>query len=305
MSLSLARLDLTQIFCDVDDFYHQFEQRCDLETARLPWDGQPKKYQSRLSLSEVMTIVIAFHGSGYRTFKDFYKQKVLADWRDAFPDLVSYGRFVELMPWSFMALASFLSTRCFGKVTGISFIDSTPVTVCHVKRAKAHKTFKGLANWGKSSVGWYFGFKLHLIINEQGELLAATLTPGNTDDRKPVPEMTKNLVGKLFGDKGYISQTLFDSLFERGLALITKRRKNMKNSLMPLLDKLLLRKRPIIETVNDQLKNLCQIEHSRHRSPFNFLVNLVSGLIAYTYHPDKPSLDIPDDELKALTQAAF
>jgi hypothetical protein len=252
-----------------------------------------------------MTIVIAFHGSGYRTFKDFYQQTVLADWRDAFPNLVSYGRFVELMPWSFMPLVSFLNTCCFGKVTGISFIDSTSVAVCHIKRAKGHKTFKGLAGWGKSSVGWYFGFKLHLIINDCGELLAVSLTPGNTDDRKPVPDMTKDLVGKLFGDRGYISQALFESLFERGLELMTKRRKNMKNPLMPLLDKILLRKRPMIETVNDQLKNLCQIEHSRHRSPFNFLVNLVSGLIAYAYHPDKPSLDIPNDELKALPQAAF
>lgn len=305
MSLSLARLDLTQIFCDVDDFYREFEQLCERAIPRLPCDGQPKRYQSRLSISEVMTIVIAFHGSGYRTFKDFYTQKVLVDWRDAFPNLVSYGRFVELMPWSFMALACFLNRCCFGEVTGLSFIDSTPLSICHVKRAKANKTFKRFAGWGKSSVGWYFGFKLHLIINDQGELLAATLTPGNTDDRKPVPEMTKDLLGKLFGDRGYISQALFESLFERGLQLITKRRKNMKNALMPLLDKILLRKRSIIETVNDQLKNLCQIEHSRHRSPFNFLVNLVSGLIAYSYHPDKPSLDIPNHELKALPQAAF
>jgi len=305
MSLSLARLDLTQIFCDVDDFYREFEQFCERSVPRLPSDGESKSYQSRLSISEVMTIVIAFHGSGYRTFKDFYKQKVLADWQDAFPDLVSYGRFVELMPWSFMALVSFLNTRCLGEVTGISFIDSTSVAVCHIKRAKAHKTFKGLAGWGKSSVGWYFGFKLHLIINDGGELLAACLTPGNTDDRQPVANLTKNLVGKLFGDRGYISQDLFELLFERGLELITKRRKNMKNALMPLLDKILLRKRPIIETVNDQLKNLCQIEHSRHRSPFNFLVNLVSGLIAYAYHPDKPSLGILNHELKALPQAAF
>ena len=154
-------------------------------------------------------------------------------------------------------------------------------------------------------MGWYFGFKLHLINNDHGELLALALTPGNTDDRTPVPGMTQNLVGKLFGDRGYISQALFESLFERGLELITKRRKNMKNALVPLLDKILLRKRPIIETVNDQLKNICQIEHSRHRSPFNFLVNLVSGLIAYAYHPDKPSLGIPDDDLKALPLATF
>lgn len=305
MSLSLARLDLTQIFCDVDDFYREFERLCERAIPRLPCDGEAKRYQSRLSISEVMTIVIAFHGSGYRTFKDFYTQKVLVDWRDAFPNLVSYGRFVELMPWSFMALVGFLNTCCFGEVTGLSFIDSTPIAVCHIKRAKAHKTFKHFAGWGKSSVGWYFGFKLHLIINDQGELLAVTLTPGNTDDRKPVPEMTKDLLGKLFGDRGYISQALFEFLFERGLELITKRRKNMKNVLMPLLDKILLRKRSIIETVNDQLKNLCQIEHSRHRSPFNFLVNLVSGLIAYSYHPEKPSLGIPNDELKALPPAAF
>ncbi len=237
MSLSLACLDLTQIFCGVDDFYREFEQYCERDMARLPCDGQPKRYQSRLSISEVMTIVIAFHGSGYRTFKDFYKGKVLPDWREALPNWVSYGRFVELMPWSFMGLVA--------------------------------------------------------------------LTPGNTDDRKPVPELTKDLVGKLFGDCGYISQALFESLFERGLELITKRRKNMNNVLMPLLDKILLRKRPIIETVNDQLKNICQIEHSRHRSPFNFLVNLVSGLIAYAYHPNKPSLGIPNHELKALPQAAF
>ena len=305
MSLSLPRLDVTQLFCDVDDFYRDFERLCERNIARLPWDGQPKRYRSKLSISEVMTIVIAFHGSGYRTFKDFYKGKVLADWQAAFPNLVSYGRFVELMPWSFMALVSFLNTQCLGQVSGISFIDSTSDAVCHPKRAQAHKTFKGLAGWGKSSVGWYFGFKLHLIINEQGELLAVALTPGNTDDRQPVPEMSKNLIGKLFGDRGYVSQALFELLFERGLELISKRRKNMKNGLMSLLDKILLRKRPIIETVNDQLKNICQIEHSRHRSPFNFLVNLVSGLIAYAYHPDKPSLAIPDYELKALPPAAL
>jgi hypothetical protein len=136
MSRSLARLDLTQIFCDVDDFYPEFERFCERAVPGLPGDGELKSYQSGLSISEVMTIVIAFHGSGYRTFKDFYKQKVLADWRDAFPHLVSYGRFVELMPWSLMDLVSFLNTRCLGEVTGISFIDSTSVVVCHIKGAK-------------------------------------------------------------------------------------------------------------------------------------------------------------------------
>ena len=110
------------------------------------------------------------------------------------------------------------------------------------------------------------------------------ITAGNVDDRQPVPAMTKKLFGKLFGDRGYISQKLFEELYERGLQLITKLKKNMKNKLMPMIDKLLLRKRALIETVNDQLKNICQIEHTRHRSKINFLVNLLAALIAYIYH---------------------
>jgi hypothetical protein len=305
MDISLARLDLTQLFCDIDDFCQNADAFCGRYIPRLPYDGEAKRYQSRLSISEVMTIVVAFHGSGYRTFKDFYTQQVLLHWRRAFPNLVSYNRFVELIPWSCMGLMAFLTCCCLGDISGISFIDSTALAVCLPARAKAHKTFKGLAGWGKSSVGWYFGFKLHLLINHQGELLAVYLSPGNTDDRKPIRQMSKGLFGKLFGDRGYISQALFEDLLERGLKLITRVRKNMKNELMPLVDKLLLRKRSLIETVNDQLKNICQIEHSRHRSRFNFLANLVGGLIAYSYHPDKPSVDISDMEHKALPQAIF
>lgn len=304
MSFSLSRLDLTVLFCDIDDFYQNFERYCERDVAKLPYDGVAKPYRSKLSISEVMTIVVAFHSSGYRTFKDFYTRQVLPNWKSAFPNLVSYGRFVELMPWSLMGLVHFLNTR-MGQVTGIGFVDSTPLEVCHPKRAHAHKTFKPLATWGKCSVGWYFGFKLHLIINDRGELLAIALSPGNVDDRKPIPEMTKDLFGKLFGDRGYVSQKLFEQLFERGLTFISKRKKKMNNTLVKLVDKILLRKRAIIESVNDQLKNICQIEHSRHRSPFNFLVNLIAGLVAYSYHPKKPSLDLPNFELEALPQAIF
>ena len=300
MNISLPRLDLHQIFCDVDDFYRAFEAACS-QTPQLPTLDRAKPYRSRLSLSEVMTIVIAFDGSGFRTFKDFYTCQVLHG-RNAFPNLVSYNRFVELMPWSIMTLACFLQTT-FGAMTGISFIDSTAIAVCHPNRAKQHKVFKEQAGWGKSSVKWYFGFKLHLIINDQGEILAATLTPGNTDDRKPVPEMAKQLWGKLFGDKGYVSKALFQQLYEQGLQLVAKCRKKMTNRLMSLMDKILLRKRAVIESVNDQLKNICQIEHSRHRSEFNFLANLLGGLIAYSYYPTKPALDLTPKELAALPPA--
>lgn len=175
------------------------------------------------------------------------------------------------------------------------------ITVGHILTL----VFKGLVKWGKNSVGWHFGFKLHLIINDCGELLAFSLTPANVDDRKPVPDMTKDLVGKLFGDRGYISQKLFEELYERGLQLVRKSKKKMKNRLVKLIDKILLRKRAVIESVNDHLKNICQIEHSRHRSPFNFLVNLIAGLAAYTYLPKKPSIDIYPKDLPALPPAIF
>jgi Transposase DDE domain len=303
MSTIVSRLDITQIFCDIDDFCNQWESLWQ-QVPQLPSTTGERRSKSRMHLSEVMTIAIAFHGSGYKTFKEFYTLHVLQSWGGAFPNLVSYTRFVELMPWCLMLLCCFLHTRT-GEVTGISFIDSTPIEVCHRCRAHAHKVFKGLVKWGKNSVGWHFGFKLHLIINDCGELLAFKLTSANVDDRVPVPDMTKDLIGKLFGDRGYISQKLFEELYERGLQLVTKSKKKMKNRLVKLIDKILLRKRAVIESVNDHLKNMCQIEHSRHRSVFNFLVNLIAGLAAYTYLPKKPSIDIYPKDLLALPPAVF
>jgi hypothetical protein len=294
-------LDITEIFCQLDDFYQTFECHYQQQPLLMGTE-QPRFYRSRMSLSEVMTIVIAFHGSGFRTFKDFYTLQVLPDWRPAFPMLVSYNRFVELMPWALLLLCCFLHTRR-GEITGISFIDSTPIEVCHPCRSKSHQVFEGLVGWGKNSMGWHYGFKLHLIINDRGELLAFKLTPGNVDDRTPVPDMAEDLFGKLFGDRGYLSQALFETLFEQGLELITRHKKNMKQKLVKLMDKILLRKRALIETVNDQLKNICQIEHSRHRSVWNFMVNILAGLIAYTYQPKKPSLDLGPNGLAALPPA--
>ena len=184
-------------------------------------------------------------------------------------------------------------------------IDSTPIEVCCPSRSRSHRVFEGLVGWGKNSVGWHYGFKLHLIINDKGELLAFKLTPGNTDDRQPVPDMTQDIIGKLFGDRGYISQELFEKLYEQGLQLITRHKKNMKQKLVKLIDKILLRKRSLIETVNDQLKNISQIEHSRHRSVWNFMVNLFAGLIAYTYLPHKPSRLFRTQRLTCFTPCPF
>jgi hypothetical protein len=237
-------MEIVALFCDVDDFCQQFvppwQQRL------LTSGDRQRRRESRLCVSEVMTIVITFHQSGYRTFKDYFLRYVTPRLRGAFPQLVSYSRFVELMPEALVPLCAYLQTRK-GRSQGVAFIDSTLLAVCHPKRSARHKVFAGLARWGRSSLGWCYGFKLHLLINDVGELLACRLTTANVDDRRPVPALVTRVRGKVFGDRGYISQALFADLFRQGVQLITKLRKDMKNKLLPMLDKLLLRKRSLLE----------------------------------------------------------
>jgi hypothetical protein len=283
-------MSILELFCSVDDFWLQFAPNW--HHSLLAAGQRQRLRATQMHPSEMMTIMILFHQSHYRTFKAYYTEYVQHHLRSEFPTLVSYQRFVELMPTLLVPLVAYLHTQ-LGRCTGISFIDSTSLTVCRNPRIHQHRVFAGRAARGKNSVGWFYGFKLHLVVNDQGELLAFCLTPGNIDDRHPVPKLAKQLFGKLFGDKGYLSQPLAEQLLvTQGLHLITKLRKRMRNRLLDVSDKLLLRKRAIIETINDQLKNICQIEHSRHRSPVNFLVNLVAGLIAYCHQPKKPSLGL-------------
>ncbi len=279
---------LLELFCDIDDFCQHFLPAYD---AELKASGLRQRWRlGEMYPSEIMTIVVMFHQSPYRDFKFFYTEQVCVHHRVDFPHLVSYSRFVYLMPSVLIPLCAYLK-QCFGVCTGASFVDSTPLMVCDNHRISSHRVFKATARRGKTSMGWFYGFKLHFTCNDLGELLSCTLTPGNVDDRAPVPDLVKRLFGKLFGDKGYISPPLFRKLFEAfGLQLITRLKSNMKNQLMSMSDKLLLRKRVIIETITDQLKNISQIEHTRHRSFFNFLVNLVCGLIAYCHQDKKPSL---------------
>ena len=261
-----------------------------------------------MSKAEIMVIMILFHDSGYRCLKHFYIEKVCRHMRHLFPKVVSYNRwgsesrsqtcldyaesrqrktivnrFVELEKEVAIPLALFIKKVLLGKCTGISFVDSTPLRVCRNQRIHIHKVFKGIAQRGKCSMGWFFGFKLHLICNERGELLNFMIPPGDVDDRKPLEykAFVEFIYGKLVGDKGYISKNLFQRLFVDGIQLITKLKNNMKGTLMSVSDKLLLRKRAIIETVNDELKNIAQVEHSRHRCFDNFIVNLLGAIAAY------------------------
>ena len=288
---------LLELFCDVDDFCQTFLPHW---RDQLIASGKIKRQRARsLTGSEIMTILIAFHQSHYRDFKAYYGKKVLTQWRSEFPGLVSYTRFVEYIPSVLVPLAVYLHTCCLGDCTGISFVDSTSLDVCCNQRIHFHKVFAGLAARGKTSMGWFYGFKLHLVVNDQGEILQLCITPGNVDDRTPVPRLARKLFGKLFGDKGYISQPLSQSLYEMfDVQLITKLRKNMKGQMMHLSDRILLCRRAIIETVIDQLKNISQIEQSRHRSVPNFFINVLRGLIAYCRQPVKPSLGL--DQLVSL-----
>lgn len=177
-----------------------------------------------------------------------------------------------------------------GQETGLYYVDSTSIDVCDIKREKNHKVFKGLASKGKNSMGWFFGFKLHLVINNLGEIMSCSLTTASTDDRKPVPVLVKTLNGWLFGDKGYLGQEFMERLKEQSIEIFTKVKKNMKKRVMSKAQGFYLKKRGLVETVIDQLKNICQIEHSRHRKPENAFVNLVSGLIAYAFKQRKPSV---------------
>jgi Transposase DDE domain len=295
-------MNLLELFCHVDDFTKTFV--LPKPEKALPSSKKTRERPLSMNASEIMTILIHFHQERHRDFKTYYQNHVCQYLNAEFPKLPSYQRFVEWIPRALIPLTAYLFAH-LGSCSGITFVDSTPLVVCHNRRIHSHKTFKDIAARGHTSVGWFFGFKLHLLFNDQGEIVWLQLTPGNTDDRKGLLEMLENplstVFGKLIGDKGYVSQALLTRLAnEFRIQMVTRLKKKMHTKLpMLALDAWLLRKRAIAESIIDQLKNISQIEHSRHRSPLNFLVNLMCGLIAYCHQPKKPGLLRVTDELIA------
>ena len=288
---------LIEIFYFTDEFCKEFDKI--IEGHRLSESNAKKRRNKpfKMSDSEIITILIAFHLGSFRNLKHFYLFYVKKHLQNDFPQTVSYNRFVELQQKTMLPMVMFLKIIRFGECTGVSFVDSTPIRVCKNKRIFNHKVFDGLAQRGKSTMGYFFGFKLHIVVNDIGELLGFTITPGNVDDRQPLKngDFLDKVFDKLFADKGYIGRELFEMLFINGIQLMTSLRKNMKGSIMSLSDSILLRKRSIIETINDVLKNTCQIEHSRHRSFGNFITNLISGLLAYSFLPTKPKIKYEEE----------
>ena len=256
---------VTELFCIIDEFCKHFDAE---NAGNLLEDNSGVKRRRRaasLSDSEIMTILLYFHFGTFRNFKHYYLFFIKGTMKSYFPKAVSYNRFVELESRVFFQLMFFLNLGAFGRCTGITFVDSTMIPVCHNLRRYANKVFKGIATDGKGTMGWCHGFKLHLACNDRGEIIAFVLTGANVCDKDPnvFKVLAKRLYGKLFADKGYISQKLF-------------------------YDRMMLRKRYIIETINDMLKNTAQIVHSRHRSVNNFVMNLISALGAYCFFDNKP-----------------
>ena len=291
---------ITTIFCSIDDFCLVFEPA--LKKNQLSTGKRTRNRKFKMSTSEILTITVLFHLRGYRNFKYFYIFYVQKHLTQEFPKTVSYNRFTELMQSNMLALSLYMKTCCLEKCSGISFIDSTPIRVCNKKRIYRNNVFKNIATKGKSTKGWFYGFKLHIIVNDKGELLEFVITQANVDDGFPLKQeiFLSKIFGKQYADKGYVSKELTALLFDQGLHLVTGIRNNMKNVLMTMRDKILQRKRSVIETINDQLKNIVQAEHSRHRSFGNFITNLVASLIAYSFQEKKPSIKFETEKTNQL-----
>jgi hypothetical protein len=284
---------LVETFCTFDDFCKSIKTQW--EAMQLT-DGKPlRKHgpEGGLCDSEIMTILVLYHASRFKNFKTFYTGVVLALLHPYFPGAPCYERFLTLTKRVWTLLAFFMASR-MGEKTDIYYIDSTPLVVCHNRRIRKHKVFAGLAERGKTSMGWFFGFKLHLVFNHEREIVALKLTPGNVSDATPVPELTKDLIGKLFGDKGYIGQKLAHELLRRGLALMTRVRSNMKSLPVSFLDKALLNGRNIAETIIGHIKEFSSLRLPKHRSVFNAFTHITAAIIAYQINP------LPPGQIKAF-----
>lgn len=282
-------MELIAIFSEIYDFCKEFINKGMIEDKSKVLRGRKKC----LHISEIMTILVWYHDSKFKCFKDFYTVYVKGFRDNEFPNAPSYNRFLELKNESIEIMAIYAVLKNHAETNGISFIDSFALEACHVKRRYAHKTLKGIARKGKTSMGWFYGLKLHVVINIHGEICSFAITPGNVADNNEsiLSYLTKELFGKLFGDKGYIVRCdVYQKLYHNNIQLITKIRRNMKNRLYDPHDALMLKKRGIIESVGNILKNAFSLEHSRHRSILGAFVHIFSSLIAYAFKDEKPSL---------------
>lgn len=291
-------IDPTELYCQIDDACKII---CDvlnnyfLESLDSNNDKPFSLDSKTLRVSEILTILISYHYSRFKCFKHYYlcNFNVLKSY---FPNIPSYNRFVERIKEVelFALLYLYYNQSKFG---GLGIVDSTSLPVCNRKRTSSHKVFKGSASIGKTSMGWFYGFKLHLIIDFQGRIIKCHISAGNKHDLKVFKQISGDIKGKVFADKGYLGKDIVSNMLDRGLNLITGVRKNMKNKLLTMKDKILLKKRVLVESVFNVLKNTFEISHTRHRSRQNAGVHIITTLIAYCLKNSKPSAKFSKEEL--------
>jgi len=284
-------LKVIEMFCEMDDFVKSVEKF--LEGKILGSSSPHAVNEPDISLSEMMCIEALYHLSGYKCFQYYYHHAVeQGPLRSYFPSAPSYRRFVQLKPRILPLMILFVNSCRIGQLCGIYYADSTSLAVCHNRRINSNKVFKGKATRGKTSVGWFYGFKLFLVVNAFGEVIKVMFTAANLADNN-IHQMMKlfdKLKGWAFADKGFINGQATEQLLQKGLHLLTGIRSNMKNKLMNYTQKILLQKRGLIESIYDILKTVCDIEHTRHRSPVNALLNVFAGVCAYTYLDRLPNI---------------
>jgi Transposase DDE domain len=287
ITIEMTMLDrLVEIFCEVDDFCKAFQ---DAFESHFIGNGRGSRGPAPgLADAEIITLLLVLHSSGFKSWKNFYNSPMGEVLRRYFPGMPCYERFIVLQQRALIPLMAFLFSK-LGKKTGLYYIDSTALPVCHNRRIGRHKAFAGLAARGKTSMGWFFGFKLPLVFHDLHEIAALKLTPGHVSDTAPVPALTKDLIGKLFGDKGYISKKLAGELLRRGLTLFTRVRKNRKSLPISMIDKMLLNGRHMAETIIGSSKGRSSLNLPKHRLPSNAFLHILAAMVAYQLDPIKPN----------------
>lgn len=284
---------LIEIFIAADDFCQDFQRWLD---TKPKVEFKPPRFEGRMEVSEILSIIVFYHYSGYKCFQYYYEQQVQTELTSHFPNQVSYKRFLQLISKSTVHLFAFSKWMTLtSEATSIYYIDSKKLPVCHNRRIHNHKVFKDIAERGKTSTGWFYGLKVHMVINNLGQIMSFTFTTGSVSDSNPevLRTLLTKLQGNCYGDKGYLSR-IFEELYEQGLKLVTKIRKNMKNKLMPLNEKYQMFKRGVIESVFDILMTVFDIDHTRHRSPRNAMSHMLGALAAYSFMDQKPSVWLPE-----------
>lgn len=295
MNVQFTEKKLIEVFCEIDDLLNDYK-------IYREEQGTPiKELQTHLSCSEILTILVMYHLSGYKNFEYYYKNQILGRNKKDFPKAVKYQTFLGYIPKCEQAILLWLVYMCSkSKRTNMYIVDSKKLEVCHIKREKQNKVFHGVARKGKGSMGWFYGLKIHLVINNLGEIVSFALTSGNVADNNQdlLKYLFQKLEGIVIGDKGY-KTALFQWFYENKLHVLTKPKKKMKK--LPVENKynLLLNKRAVIESVFDILSSICDIDHSRHRSPSNAFVSIYASLIAYQYMDKKPCVFVNQESLKS------